>query len=192
MATKEDIKDALYQELKSIVSSETNVANPDDHVDILNNRGRDAVYPFIGFEVFGSPNNTGLHGNIHVDSTTHSGGTIDYVTYRRDTRLTVEIGIQADGDPHTKDQLYTATVDHFGEYIRGDESGLHNDVQRLRDGGFSDESLPDSGIHGDRQQYTLDYGRYWQFDDLVPMEDIEFSIEDLDEDVVYHSRDVTA
>lgn len=190
MATKEDIKQALYDELTAIISSETSVSTPDDHVNTLRERGVDARYPFLGFEVFGSPRNRGFGDNVHVDETVYVNGLFDHVVYRRDTNLTVHFGALAE-DPHVKDQLYTAVADTFDTYRgRRRPEDFHSDVERISGGGFSDVGDPD--VHGDRLEYTMVYGRYFNVDEVVPIRDIEWTIEDLDEDVVYHSDTITA
>jgi hypothetical protein len=193
VATKEDIKDAIYDDLVTVVSNNTGVSTPDEHVDVLQQR-EDARYPFVGFEVFGQPLDRGFDGSIHVDDVVYSSDKVDYVVYRRDTRLTVEFGVQTDdGDVHLKDQLYTAVRDHFDEYAATDNpDGLHSDVDGIDPGGFSDESSPDESVFGDRVQYQVEYSRFWNFTGVIAMETVNVDVEDLDENVVYDSAQFTA
>jgi len=192
MASKETIKQTLFDELTTVLSKNTSITDTGAHVDLLDDRGENTKDPFLGFEMFGQPNNRGLGGNVHVDEVVYSGGEIDYITHRIDTTLTVDIGILS-SDPHLKDQLYTAVRQRFAQYIgRGRANNLHADIERVRDGGYSDESRPDDGVHGDRQQYAIDYGFYYNVTDYTPITEINLSIEDLDESVVYDSATLSS
>lgn len=194
MATKKDIKNTLYDALVTIVSNTTSVSTPENHVDVLQHRSEDRPFPFVSFEAFGSPHNRGFDGNIHVANEVYSSGEIDYVQYRRDTRLNVDIAVEMDGgDAQAKDDLYTAVQDHFSTYVaRTKPENFHSDVYEITDEGFDDESDRSNNIMGDRQSYMIGYKRYFRVDDYVPMREISVSIEDLDSTTIYDSDTITS
>jgi len=192
MATKEDIKQALYDELVAIVANETSVTTPEKHADELQERDSPATYPFLGFECFGRPLSRGLGPNLYVANVAYSSGTLDYVEHARDTELVVHLGAQA-RDSHLRDQLYQATRDHFDAFLTFESlDDLHDDIGKLRSDGYTDLSNAPDGVHGDRLQYTLEYTRRFRADSVVTMDTIDVSIEDLDESTVYDSDTITA
>lgn len=198
MATKQDVKDAVYSELKTVITDNTSVSTPKEHVGILN-RDNDAVYPFLGFEILaGNRINTGITGDTRVDALIlDASDNLDKVRYRRDYELFVDIGVLADdSDDEQKDALYTDLVDHFdsfsGETVGKEPSDLQSDVSEIEDQGFDDAAPNSPGVVGDRQTFRLEYSRFITEDtDVVPMDTVNLRVEDFDDsDVVYNSDTV--
>jgi hypothetical protein len=187
MATKEDIKQTLYDELASLIDDVTDVQRPYDHVRVAD-RDEDERQPSYAFRETVIPYKLGLDGNVHVDDVTYdSEGYAQEVIYRRDQTISFEILATDDNDDvASKDALYVALQDFFTQFNTPaySPSDFHADVQHIEVFGTTDVSRPDEAIRGDSFRVDIRYGRYTIFDDFQPMREIRQSFDD-DSDTVY-------
>jgi len=188
MATKGDVKQAVYDECRVVLNDVENLATPhgrsftslsnvDDHLDVA--RGRDdAVYPSIAFEEFGRVRSTGMGNHVYVDETTYVNGSLDSLTFRKDERLRFDIYAETDGNEGGKDALYTALKEQFEQFMElKAPSDLHGDVEdiELRDTRGADRN--ENGVRGDRLQLVVDFYRTRTYTDIPTMETIEMQFD---------------
>lgn len=187
MATKGDIKQALYDECKTVLSSiETvtvehgsdfeSLSNVDGHVDIARERDGEQ-YPHIAFEEFSRPLNRGMGSHVYVDATTYVDGSLDSLTFRKDERVQFDCYVEATSDGR-KDALYEALKSQFETYLELKEpADIHDDIEDMSVGETRSADRSADGVRGDRLRIVMDYARYETYTEIPTMETIQMDFD---------------
>jgi len=119
----------------------------------------DHPYPFIGIQtISNSPLTGGIgSGEIKVDDMTYSGGILQSITYRKDSRIRYDLIPVTDGRPKLRDDLSDAISDHFGVLTRTD--GYPDDVTPRQIGENTPQDRPDEFIRASGTPLVLEYER---------------------------------
>lgn len=188
MATKGDIKQAVYDECRAVLStistisvphgdSFASVSNVDAHVGIAREREGD-VYPYIAFEEFSRVKNIGMGSHPYVDERTYSGGSLDSITFRKDEIAQYDIYVEVDGSEGQKDALYEALKSQFEQYLElKDVEDVHPDIDSLELQDTRGADRMEDGVRGDRLRLVVDYGRFETYTSIPTMETIELDFE---------------
>lgn len=157
MVTFIDLLQLVYDELKAVVSANTSVSNPDDHVDVLD-RQEDYATPFFGFEWQINPNSQGMGGNVRNGATaTDTDGDVTSVEKIRDYVAFIDVGVVLDGDkPHLRDEYLVDVQDHFSGFV-DDTDALHADIHRVREDGALPSGGGDDRDIGYRISYRIEF-----------------------------------
>lgn len=147
----------IHDELVVVVTDNTTVTTPADHVDVLS-RTEDNEMPFFGFEYQIIPNSRGLGGNVRNGNvSTDSNDNVTSVEKIRDYEAILDFGVVLDGDrPRQRDEYLGEVQDHFAAFV-DDSSKLHADVHRVREDGALPDSGGDSRDVGIRVTYRIEF-----------------------------------
>lgn len=158
MATAIDIRDAIYATLVELVSQNTSVSTPSDHVGELN-ADIEHPYPFVGFELFGSLNPRGIGDPARPDGESYDASTAEVTrekVYEMEVRA--EIGVLAE-ERRLRSQLHSDVATWMEQFME-DASALHEDVTDVVGNNFSSAGRADDGVSGLRKTYEIEYERY--------------------------------
>lgn len=190
MATKGDIKQAVYDECRVVLASLASVSVPhgqsftalddtDAHLGVSGQRD-DGVYPYVAFEEFSSTLSRGVGDYVYVDDVAYVGGSVDSITFRKDEAVQYDLYVQTTSEGR-KDALYEALKRHFEQYLElKTPSDIHPHIDSFDITDTSDSDRRADGVRGDRLRIEMEYRRLETYTDIPTIETVEmnFDIED--------------
>ena len=193
MATRKDIKETFHSECETVIGSNTAVTTADaaEHVGVADGPFEDRQ-PFLAFQDFPRPVERGFRGGVQVDHIEYNDSDeATAIVFRRDTRLRFDLTVVATGEV-AKDELYAATMDHFGGYNRHlDPTDFHADASDVTVEESTPENREDSPAVGDTIRVYVEYGRFNRYTDFAPTRSIDTAIKNQDTNTVYDSQTYT-
>lgn len=181
MATTEDIKEAVYSEVETVMATfmatDVQTVRSGNHVR-PNNDVDDGGFPAFTIESFESGVNRGMGSGVHVhDIRRDANGYIDAIVARRTKDRRFDIGAHTTGDDERAlDQLYDTLEAQFiplVEDVGKDSDTLHTDVESLTLHGTSDVSSPNDAVRGDRFRIDVRYYRFVELTDIPTMKTVD-------------------
>jgi len=153
-----DVIKWLLSESETVLqqSNLVSLTTPANHVDVAE-PSMSHPYPFIGIQkITTNTRSAGMGGgDLFVDELTYTNGTLDSITYRRDSSLRVNVIPVTDDAPSLRDDLADEVTDHFSLFARtgGEPDDMDPpDIDDSTPTGRSDDVVDASGI-----AMTIDY-----------------------------------
>lgn len=162
----DDVVNWLLDEAETILTQTnadgiTNVSTPAEHVDQTDAHD-ETTYPFIGVRILAAPTNTaGIgNGNLGVDSSNYSDGSIDSVTYYLERDARFEVIPVTDGNPQLRDQLADAVTRHFSVRSRQYPENVPTDIDSLSVGASTPTARTGEHVRESGVELGLPYTEY--------------------------------
>jgi len=168
------------------------LSTPTEHVGLAQRRDTQ-IYPFVGIRTISAqPLEGGLaNGELFVDTLTKDGnGVVQSITYRRESRLRLEVDPVTDGNPKLRDELVAALVDHFTLLERRDNTpdDITLSVAEASPQDRADEFVRLSGL-----TLVIEYERFITDDGPVVADEVNLDVDVGDsDDTVSESEDADA
>lgn len=194
MATKQDIIDAVHDELVDVIATTTSVTTTDAPAHVrLARRGTEGQLPGFTIEMFEQTLNRGIAGGGIVTNITRdqNAGTAD-VTVTREKQATVDVAAHAaDGNDRAVNTLYDAVDKRFTRLDTRYQTQpmLHDDVDNISPQGTQDVSSPDDNVRGDRYRINIEYDNHHTITDIPLIKTVNLTVgtptSDLEEVTVF-------
>lgn len=172
-----DVIEWVADELVTVVDDTTSVSTPSNHVDLVEEFD-EQTYPFVGIRKLASnPQSAGIgNGRLFVDSFTYNdSGVLTSITYRRETRLRIEMIPTTDDDAGLREDLATAIADHFSLLQRRDE--YPDDLVNPQVGDGTPQDRREDLVRADGVPLEVTYKRYITDDDPTVAEDVTLDVD---------------
>lgn len=174
-----DVIEWLASEAITVLNtvSYLSLETPANHVGLAQDRDEE-IYPFVGIQKISTASeDAGIgNGQLYAESASYSNGTIDSVTYGKDSTLRVNVIPTTDGDREVRDKLVEDLEDHFLLFAR-DERSVPDDMEEPTVEEPTPQGRPEEFVYADGVPIEIEYTRYIENSDVTAAETVTLDID---------------